>query len=116
MNFDVDYINFLDPPILGLIIYHILGIIFFIKLFRFNKIYTTIYFCWNSVCICFTNQICDFLSLYYDSFHFSRQYFDIKGVFNLFYWTIPFAIECSVVIFFQIFHFVKTLVKIKQAS
>ena len=90
--------RFLDLPILCLIIFFIFYYALTYK-FRHSIIVTSIIFLLSCAFIYLSQSINMFLSMNWEDYGFSRNYFDANGDFILIFWIIP----CSIPTFFIIF-------------
>lgn len=102
----ISTVNFSDPPILVLLIFHIISL-FFIILTRNHAILSTACFIISGFSILSTPNINKFLNEHYSDFYFSEPYFDESCIFIFIFWTFPIAFNCLVCITIMFFSIVK---------
>ena len=86
-------VNLTDPPIIGLIVFHVLMLITTIAL-RKNKLWRTVIFGISMAVALSAEKVGTFVSEDWRRFGFTDNYFDEYGVFLLFFVALPPLINC----------------------
>ena len=99
-------VNYSDPPIIILIIFHIISSVLILH-FRSHIIINSAHFLTLILLIFWSSKINNFFMANYMSFGFSDCYFDEIGFFIFIYWTIPLSFQCTLLIIILIVDILK---------
>lgn len=97
----IEKISFNDPPIIVLMVFHLIILVLTIK-FRKNMLMSSLLFGFASFCLAFSQKINQLLIQNYSFLKFSVNYFDQDCRMTFYLWSIPFLIECCIILFLSI--------------
>lgn len=94
----ITHVRFLDPPILGLILFFVIWSNLFWRV-RHNILLSSVQFALSCFAIYVTAPLNSYLAAHWQDFGFSRDYFDPRCEFALTFWAIPMIVFSSLILF-----------------